>query len=108
MGVGVCVCVGVWVCVWVCVGVCVLVAQSRPTLCNPMDCVARQAPLSIELSRQEYWSGLPFPSPGDLPDPRIRPGSPTLLPDSLPSELPEKTTSDTTSLAQEPSLSSSR
>ena len=89
----------VGVCVWVCVCVCVLVARSCPTLCNPMDCVAHQAPLSIEFSRQEYWSGLPFPSPGDLPEPVIRPGSPTLLADSLPSEPPEKTTSSTTSLA---------
>ena len=39
-------------------------------------------------SRQEYWSGLPFPSPGDLPDPGIKPGSPTLQGDALPSELP--------------------
>ena len=85
-------------CVRVCVCVCVLVAQSCPTLCDPMDCVAHQAPLSIEFSRQEYWSGLPFPSPGDLPEPVIRPGSPTLLADSLPSVLPEKTTSSTTSL----------
>ena len=38
--------------------------------------VAHQAPLSIEFSRQEYWRGLPFPSPGDLPDPRIEPKSP--------------------------------
>jgi len=41
-------------------------------------------------SRQEYWSGLPFPSPGDLPDPRIEPGSPALQADVLPSELPGK------------------
>ena len=40
--------------------------------------------------RQEYWSGLPFPSPGDLPDPGIEPGSPTLQVDSLPNELPGK------------------
>ena len=40
--------------------------------------VAYQAPLSMEFSRQEYWSGLPFPSPGVLPDPGIKPGSPTL------------------------------
>ena len=40
--------------------------------------VARQAPLSMGFSSQEYWSGLPFPSPGDLPDPGIEPGSPTL------------------------------
>ena len=43
------------------------VAQSCPTLCNPMD-LAYQAPPSMEFSRQEYWSGLPFPSPGDLPN----------------------------------------
>ena len=49
-----------------------------------------QAPLSMEFSRQEYWSGLPFPSPGDHPDPGIEPGSPALLADSLLSEPPEK------------------
>ena len=48
-----------------------------------------QAPLSMEFSRQEYWSGLPFPSPGDLPDPGIEPGSPTLQADTLLSEPPE-------------------
>ena len=52
--------------------------------------VAYQAPLSMEFSRQEYWSGLPFPSPGDLPDPGIEPGSPTLQADALPSEPPGK------------------
>ena len=50
--------------------------------------IASQAPLSMEFSRQEYWSGLPHPSPGDLPDPGIKPGSPTLHAVSLPSELP--------------------
>ena len=45
--------------------------------------VARQTPLSMEFSRQEYWSGLPFPSPGDLPNPGIQPGSPSLQADSL-------------------------
>ena len=40
--------------------------------------VALQAPLSVELSRQEYWSGLPFSSPGDLPDPGVESGSPVL------------------------------
>ena len=49
--------------------------------------VARQAPLSMGFSRQEYWSGLPFPSPEDLPNPGIKPGSPALQADSLPSEL---------------------
>ena len=48
--------------------------------------VARQAPLSMGFFRQEYWSGEPFPSPGDLHHPRIEPGSPTLQADSLPSE----------------------
>ena len=48
--------------------------------------VAGQAPLSMEFSRQEYWSGLPLPSPGDLPDPGIKPGSPVLQEDSLLSE----------------------
>ena len=47
---------------------------------------ARQAPLSMEFSRQEYWSGKPFPSPGDLPDPGIEPASPALQADSLPPE----------------------
>ena len=48
--------------------------------------IAYQAPLSMELSRQEYWRGLPFPSPGDLPDPGIKPGTPTLQADALPSD----------------------
>ena len=52
--------------------------------------VARQAPQSTEFARQEYWSGLPFPSPGDLPDPRIEPRSPALQADTLPSEPPGK------------------
>ena len=50
--------------------------------------VAHQAPPSMEFSRQEYWSGLPFPSPGDLPDPGIEPGSTALQADALPSEPP--------------------
>ena len=50
--------------------------------------VARQAPLSMELSRQEDWSGLPCPPPGDVPEPGTKPRSPTLQVDSLPSELP--------------------
>ena len=52
--------------------------------------VACQAPLSMGLSRQEYWSRLPFPSPGDLPNPGIEPRSPALQVDSLPSEPPGK------------------
>ena len=56
---------------------------------NPWT-VAYQAPPSLGFSRQEYWSGLPFPSPGDLPNPGIEPGSPILQADSLPSEPPGK------------------
>ena len=52
---------------------------SRVRLFGPTPwTVAYQAPLSMGFSRQEYWSGLPFPSPGDLPNPGIKPGSPTL------------------------------
>ena len=54
--------------------------------------IAHQAPLSIGILRQEYWSGLPFPSPGNLPDPGIKPGSPTLQADALPSEPSGKLT----------------
>ena len=61
-------------------------------LCPPVTpwAVAYHAPLSMEFSRQEYWSGLPFPSPGDLPDPGIEPGSPALHAGALPSEPPGK------------------
>ena len=52
--------------------------------------VAHQAPLSMGFSRQEYWSGLLFPSPGDLPDPGIEPRSPALQADALTSEPPGK------------------
>ena len=52
--------------------------------------VACQASLSTEISRQEYWSGQPFPSPGDCPNPGIKPRSPTLQVDSVPSESPGK------------------
>ena len=51
---------------------------------------AHQAPLSMEFSRQEYWSELPFPSPGDLTNPGIEPGSPALQSDSLSYEYPGK------------------
>ena len=50
--------------------------------------VAYQAPRSMEFSRQEYWSGLPFASPGDLPKPGIEPGSPAFQADALASEPP--------------------
>ena len=52
--------------------------------------LAYQAPLFMEFSRQEYWYGLPFSSPGDLPDPGIEPRSPALQADSLLSEPPGK------------------
>ena len=65
----------------------VLVSQPSLTLCVPMDC-SPPGPLSMEFSRQEYWSGLPFPSPGDLPNPGIEPRSAALQADSLPSEPP--------------------
>ena len=52
--------------------------------------VAYQAPLSMGFSRQEYWNGLPFPSPGDLTNPGIEPRSPTLEADALTSEPPGK------------------
>ena len=47
-----------------------IVTQLGPTLCDPMDC-SLKAPLSMGFSKQEYWSGLPFPSPGDHPDPGL-------------------------------------
>ena len=67
------------------------VAQSCLTLCDPWT-LAHQAPPSMGFSRQEYWSGLPFPSPGDLPDPGIEPRSPTLQTDALTSAPPGRVT----------------
>ena len=64
---------------------CSLVAQWHPTLSDVYG------NLSMEFSRQEYWGALPFPSPGDLPDPGIKHGSPALQADSLLIESPEKT-----------------
>ena len=54
-----------------------------PDSCDPMDCIAWQLPLSMGFSRREYCHGLPFPSPGDLPDPELKPGYPALQADSL-------------------------
>ena len=62
------------------------VAQSFPTLSDPMVCNP-PAPPSMGFSRQEYWSGLPFPSLGDLSDPGIEPESPALQAVSLPTGL---------------------
>ena len=66
-----------------------LVTQSCLTLCNPTDCSPPGSSVH-ETFRQGYWSGLPFPSPGDLPNPRIEPGSPALQADSLLTELQGK------------------
>ena len=66
-----------------------LVAKSCPTLGTPWT-VACQIPLSMGFSRQEYWSGLPFPSPGDLPDPGIKSTSPALAAGFFTTELPGK------------------
>ena len=62
---------------------------SRVRLCDPMDCSLPGSSVHGIL-QQEYWSGLPFPSPGDLPNPGIKPGSPTLEADALTSEPPGK------------------
>ena len=67
----------------------VLVTQLCPTLCNPRT-VACQAPLFRGFSRQEHWNGLPFPSPGDLPNPGAESRSPALHADSSSSEPPRK------------------
>ena len=77
------------VCVCVCVCVCGLVAKSGLTLVTPWT-IACQAPLFMGFSRQEYWNGLPFPSPGDLPNPGSKLRSPALQADSLPTELQGK------------------
>ena len=70
------------------------VSGSRSVVSNsfatPWSVVPLQAPLSMEFSRQEYWGGLPFPSPGDLPNPGVEPGSPALQAESLLSEPPGK------------------
>ena len=68
-----------------------LFAQLCPTLCDPTDCSPPgSSPLSMGFSREEYWSGLLFRPPGDLPDSGIKPGSPALQADSLPPEPPGK------------------
>ena len=67
-----------------------LVTQSCPTLCDPMDCKPARLLCPWGFSRQEYWSGLPCPPPGELPNPGIKPRSPALQADSLPSEPQRK------------------
>ena len=71
---------------------CVLSHFSHVRLCATLWTAACQAPLSMEFSRQEYWSGLLFPSPGDRPDPGIEPESHALQTDSLLTEPPGKIT----------------
>ena len=72
------------VCVSVCVCACVRARSVVSDSLQPHGLLACQAPLSMGFPRQEYWTGLPFPSPRDLPDPGIEPRSPALLVDSLP------------------------
>ena len=62
--------------------ICLVVAQSYPTLCEPIQCSPPGSSI-YGILQQEYWSGLPFPSPGDLPDPGTEPTSPALQADSL-------------------------
>ena len=73
-----------------CYPLCMLSHLSCLRLCATLGTVARQPPLSMRVSGQEYWSGLPFPLPGDLPKPGIQPRSPALQAISLPSESPRK------------------
>ena len=77
-----------WGAIALSVFVCMLSQFSRVQLFVTPWSVARQAPLSMGFSRQEYWSGLPFPSPGDLPDPGIEPRSPASEADALTCEPP--------------------
>ena len=71
-------------------GVKVLVTQSCPTLCDPLDCVVHQAPLSMEFPKQECWSELPCPSPGGPPNPGAEPGFPAFASGFFTTELPGK------------------
>ena len=82
-----------FICLTSCMPVCVL-SHSRVWLFATLWTVARQVPLSMEFSRQEYWSGLPFPYPGNLPNPGIEPRSPALQADSLLSDPLGKPLSD--------------
>ena len=75
-----------------CSGHCVCESLSCVWLCVAPWTAARQAPLSMGFSRQEYWDGLPFPSPGDLPDLGIEAMSPALQADSLPADPPSQDT----------------
>ena len=70
------------------VALCVLVTQLRPNFCDPRDCSPPGSSIHGIL-QQEYWSGLPFPSPGKLPDPGIKPGPPAPQADAFISKPPE-------------------
>ena len=74
---------------WAGLHACLLSRFSRVRLFQTLWTVAHQAPLSMGFSRKEYWSRLPFPYRGDLPDPVIKPGSPALQADSLWSQPPK-------------------
>ena len=76
--------------VYLCKDCCCLIAKSCQTPLQSHGPVTLQAPPSMGFSRQEYWSGLPFPSPGDLPDPGIEPASPALEVDPSTTEPPGK------------------
>ena len=81
-----CVCVYIYMSICICISKCYLLRHVR--LFAPPWTVAHPATLSMEFSRQEYWSELPFRSPGNLPNPGIKLGSPALQADSSPSEPP--------------------
>ena len=74
---------------WLMLAALCLVTQSCPTLCDPMDCGPPGSSV-LRDSPGEYWRGLPWPPPGDLPDPGIEPRFPALQADSLSAELPGK------------------
>ena len=76
-------CVYIYIC-------CAVLSRSVMSYSATPWTVAHQAPLSVGFPRQEYWSGLPCPPPGNLPHPGIERGSPALQADSLPAELPGK------------------
>ena len=79
-----CMCVYIYIYIYIYIHACVCESSSHVWLSATPWTVACQAPLSMEFSRQEYWSGLPFPSPGDLPDPGIKPASPCIpMPSAL-------------------------
>ena len=84
----VCVCVCIYIYIYIYIVKVKLKFLSHVRLFATPWTVAYQAPPSLGFSRQEYWSGVPFPSPGDLPNPGIEPGSPALQADALPSEPP--------------------